>query len=89
MEVSSNSMKVARVTVRAMTQGLMAGRDFGLAAALVFGLGGFPGGLLESSLVGSAVTSSSSVKTAWLAKERPPFPVSAYRYGLKTASVYR
>ena len=32
MEVSSSSMKVARVTVRAMTQGLMMGRLFGLAA---------------------------------------------------------
>ena len=63
MEVSSNSMKVARVTVRAMTQGLMTGRALGLVA-------GFDceGGAARPGSISSTAASCSSVNTAWLAK---------------------
>jgi hypothetical protein len=65
MEVSSSSMKVARVTVRAMTQGLMTGRDFGLGVASSFGWVG-------GAAAGAVATGGS--KTAWLAKVTVPFP---------------
>jgi hypothetical protein len=65
MEVSSSSMKVARVTVRAMTQGLMAGRDFGLGVESSFGGAG--------GATAGAVAAGGS-KTAGFAKVTVPFP---------------
>jgi hypothetical protein len=65
MEVSSSSMKVARVTVRAMTQGLMTGRDFGLGVESSFGEA-------EGATAGAVATGGS--KTAGLAKVTVPFP---------------
>jgi hypothetical protein len=59
-------MNVARVTVSAMTQGLMMGRDFGLGADWIFGLiGGATGGAIATG--GS--------NTAWLAKVGRLFPL--------------
>jgi hypothetical protein len=57
-------MKVARVTVRATTHGLMMGRDFGLGVELSFGLAG-------GATAGAVETGGS--KTAWLAKFDRPF----------------
>jgi len=59
-------MKVARVTVRAMTQGLMMGRDFGPGAESSFGWAG-------GATAGAVATGGS--KTAWLAKVDRPFPM--------------
>jgi hypothetical protein len=59
-------MKVARVTVRAMTQGLMTGRDFGLGTESSCG---GAGGATE----GAVATGGS--KTAWFAKVDRPFPL--------------
>jgi len=64
MEVSSSSMKVARVTVRATTQGLITGRDFSLGVESSFGGAG-------GATAGAATGGS---KTASLAKVDRPFP---------------
>src|SRR5882762_11628119 len=66
MEVSSSSMKVARVTVRAMTQGLIAGRDLGVGVESSFGGAG-------GATAGAVATGGS--KTASLAKVDRPFPL--------------
>jgi hypothetical protein len=59
-------MKVARVTVRATTQGLMIGRDFGLEVESSFGWAG-------GATAGPVATGGS--KTAWFAKVDRPFPL--------------
>jgi len=59
-------MKVARVTVRAMTQGLIVGRDFGLWVESSFGWVG--------GATADAVAAGGS-KTASLAKVDRPFPL--------------
>jgi len=59
-------MKVARVTVRAMTQGLIAGRDLGVGVESSFGGAG-------GATAGAVATGGS--KTAWLAKVDRPFPL--------------
>jgi hypothetical protein len=58
-------MKVARVTVRAMTQGLMTGRDFGLAGESSFGVDG--------GATAGAVAAAGGSKTAWVATVTVPF----------------
>jgi hypothetical protein len=77
MEVSSSSMKVARVTVSATTQGLMMGRDLGLVFELfgelfeeLFGES-FVEPIAES--ISRTAGSGSWVNTAWLANVSPPF----------------
>src|SRR5271155_534631 len=71
MEVSSSSIKVARVTVRATTHGLMMGRPFGLSVGLISeSTGELIGGVIAESISSTAV-SGSSVNTASLAKVRP------------------
>jgi hypothetical protein len=69
MEVSSNSMKVARVTVSATTQGLMMGRDFDLMDEGFELVGELAGDPIPGSVSRTAVPGS-SVNTAWLAKAR-------------------
>ena len=56
-------MKVARVTVRAMTQGLMAGRD-GLGETLAGSDGG--GGVVFTGSIRVAVAISVSLPSEWL-----------------------
>src|SRR5271170_7506412 len=66
MDVSSSSMKVARVTVRATIQGLMMGRDFGLETGRAFlWIGGPTAGIVATG----------GTNTAWLAKVGRPFPL--------------
>jgi hypothetical protein len=58
-------MKVARVTVRATTQGLMTGRDFGLGVESSFRPAG---GVAAGAAPGGS-------KTAWFATVDRPFPL--------------
>jgi hypothetical protein len=67
MEVSSSSMKVARVTVRAMIQGLMAGRAaFGPGFGAFAGSGGEGGAVLTGSIrVAVAIGSDLLSESLW------------------------
>jgi len=71
------------VTVRAMTQGLMMGRDFGLGIDSGFGAeGGGAGGATAG-----AVPMGGS-KTAWLANLTDPFPCLDGQMGVAASQIY-